>query len=177
MVNQSPSTVSHGSTENIFLNNDVSSLFHSSRKQVWLPARINANGTVENLSQGVVENQGPEKGHWATVNGKRKWIEGQHNHNRQRNPRNVEEAVIGTRLMNTNPKMIRSVEKDGSDVKYLEQDSRIIRLGRLVTKHETFFDKGFDDSLKRARKIVSAANEMKAKVGARAGVGGIGVPR
>lgn len=145
--------------------------------QVWLPPKINPDGTLENISQGVVKKKGPEKGHWAKVNGKRKWIEGQHNHNRQRNPRNVEEPVLGTRLMHTNPKMIRSVEKDGSDVRYLEQDSRIIRLGRTVTRHETFWDKGFDDSLKRAAKIVNSANKHKAKVGEIAGVGSRGVLR
>lgn len=178
MVNQPPHTASHGSLKNIIRNKDFSNLLgNSERKQVWLPAQIHADGTLENILQGTVVNDGPQKGHWAVINGKRKWIEGQHNYNRQRNPRNPDEAVIGTKVMNTNPRIQIESGLDEDGKSYLVDNARIIRLGRTVTRHETFFDKGFDDSLKRARRIVNAANEVKAKVGASAGVGSKGVLR
>ena len=145
---------------------------------VWLPPKIDIDGSVENILQGSTVMEGPKQGHWAKVNGKREWIEGQHNYKRQRNPRSPDEAIIGTRVMNQNPKIqIESGLDKDSGKYYLVENARIIRLGRTVLRHETFFDKGFDDAMKRARKIVSTANKMKVQVGVKTGVGILGEMR
>lgn len=60
---------------------------------------------VKNIIQAHREKRGPRQGHWVQIGGERKWIEGQHNYNRQLNPLTPEEPILGTAVMNENPKL------------------------------------------------------------------------
>lgn len=110
-------------------------------KIVFLPATINKDGTVENMRQFIVEKDGPEQGHWGErADGKRIWIEGQHNYKRQMNP-HTHEHVTGTNLMNRNTRLEMQGDKKRNEVtgktytlpsKNLEVEARISRYGRTV---------------------------------------------
>lgn len=125
--------------------------------QIYLPPVVRADGTVANIVQGRVEKDGPEQGHWSTVNGKRKWFKGQHNYNRQQNPR-TNEPITETKVMNLNLRMEvvgpkyrdeRTGKMRTIPDKNLVEDGRIIKLGRIADiKHADGWDglsaKAFD---------------------------------
>lgn len=109
-------------------------------KIVFLPAVIKKDGTVENIRQFVVEADGPQQGHWANVNGKRQWIDGQHCYPRQMNP-HTHEHVTGTNIMNRNSRVKMLGSKGRNETtgrtytmpsENLENEARISRYGRTV---------------------------------------------
>lgn len=85
-------------------------VYYSKTVPVTMPTTME-NGTLENIQQSELITQGPKKGHWAEVNGKRTWIEGQHNYNRQQNPKN-HEHINKTVVMNRNVKAVK-IENNG----------------------------------------------------------------
>lgn len=135
------------------MSHDFEQVKRKRTKMAWMPATITTGGLAENLIQGFVEKDGPERGHWAhkpksngmisQMSGKRKWIKGQHNYNRQHNPKNQQENILGTRLMNENAKMVKVVDDNGNYVKELVDNAKIIRYGMMrqveVTTHDDIF--------------------------------------
>lgn len=108
---------------------------------VYLPATIDSNGAVHNMRQFATVKQGPEQGHWSTVNGKRKWFKGQHNYVRQQNPR-THEHVNESKVMNHNTRLDELGDKKRNPItgkkytvpsKKLETEARIMRFG--MVKH------------------------------------------
>lgn len=108
---------------------------------VYLPPRVNPDGTIKNIRQFAIKAEGPEQGHWANINGKRIWIEGQHNYPRQMNPR-THEHVEGTQIMNRNTKLVELGDVQRNELtgktyvrsaREFDADARIIRYGKVVS--------------------------------------------
>lgn len=141
----------------------------------FVPADVVSTGRVRNIIQAKADKQGPQKGHWAKdkngkpvyKGGKRLWIEGQHNYNRQRDPRNPDEAILGTRLMNNNMKL--EVCKDGEKfIDEIDLDARIVKVGIERKVHDrSTQDEIIAPALKEAAEIIrrkfSAAYQMVPK--------------
>lgn len=81
---------------------ELDSALQSKLVPVTLPATF--KGKFENIQQAEMVEEGPERGHWAMVNGKRTWIEGQHCYPRQQNPR-TNEHINKTVILNRNIKL------------------------------------------------------------------------
>jgi len=142
------------------------------KKQVrmaWMPAILHSDGRVENMIQGRVERKGPKKGRWAKkpksngmiaqMGGKRVWIDGQHLYNRQRNPGNPNETILGTRLMNTNTKMQALKDSNGNYISELVDDAKILRYGMIRPVEVTTQDDIAQEALAKTREVL----DMKGK--------------
>lgn len=144
-----PAPVDDSSKDAGRLTEHIEQLKRAGGGTVFLPAKIKPDGTVENIVQARVEYEGPRQGHWAVVDGKRRWIEGQHCYNRQLDPHSLEH-VNKTVVMNKNPKLVivgTQMENPVTGRKRvvptneLDPEARMLRLGRTVhVKHADGWD-------------------------------------
>lgn len=168
----------------------VSKIERLANEKVWMPAQINqtilidkdgntvydeqgypviTGVTVENLMQGSIVNEGPKRGSWKVKeNGERVWHVGQHNVKRQRDPRAIEETILGTKLMNQNPRVeIEGEEKTNAytgktyvqPTKEIVQDAKPLRYGKWIKKSTlapTPQNRIFEQAAKKAAEVLKS---------------------